>query len=273
MITINSIAKTIEDGLNLSAKAYQFKFKIFVDAGQFKKALKTRTEKTLFINSLLRVGDSSITPVQGITIANQSAVLEVCVPIFKEEQIDEVTTLFRNMLDGYFATYKVQSIDGYTVSSTYSLASTGTLEPRGVIGPSLTFYVNMDFAYIENGLNSANCKFTLDGFDLPYTAAKITKNPVAQSDALSNLGGKGTTVNTSFVRSFDFQIPAQSGNGGIGAIIMSEIKGGGLNTPHTLVVDMSGTQDTYNVVFGQTDISLEGINNAGFSISLVERAE
>ena len=99
MITINSIAKTIEDGLNASAKAYQFKFKIFVDAGQFKKAINTRREKMLFINSLLRVGDSSITPVQGITIANQSAVLEVCVPIFKEEQIDEATTFFRKRLD------------------------------------------------------------------------------------------------------------------------------------------------------------------------------
>lgn len=273
MITINSIATTIEQGLNSSASAYKFKFKMFVDAGKFKKALKTRTEKTLFINSLLRVGDSSIIPVQGIAIANQSAVLEVCVPIFKEEQIDEATTLFRNILDGYFATYKVQSIDGYTVSSTYSLASTGTLEARGNIGPSLTFYVNMEFAYIENGLNSAKCTFTLDDLPIPYTAAKFTKNPVAQSDALSNSAGKGTTVNTSFVRSFDFQLPAQSGDDGVGAIILSEIMGGGLNVPHILVANMGGKQETYNVVFGQTDISLEGINNAGYSISLVERSE
>ena len=271
MITIDSIAASIEQGLNASASAYKFKFKIFVDAGKFKKAEKTRTGKVLFINSLLRVGESSVIPVQGITVATQSAMLEICVPIFNDDQIDEVSTLFRTMLDGYFAMYKVQSIDGYTVSSTYSLASTGSLEARGNIAQSLTFYVNMEFSYIENGLNSSNCTFTLDGFEIPYSSAAISKLPMTQSDPFSNSNGTGTSVNVSFVRSFDFQLPAQIGTDNISNIIIESLLGDDLNSEHTLTITVGSVTKSYNVIIGQTDISLKGIDNAGHNISLIER--
>lgn len=281
MITIDSIAASIEQGLNASASAYKFKFKIFVDAGKFEKAEKTRTGKVLFINSLLRVGESSIVPVQGITVATQSAMLEICVPIFNEDQIDEVSTLFRTMLDGYFAMYKVQSIDGYTVSSTYSLASTGSLEARGNIGQSLTFYVNMEFSYIENGLNSSNCTFKLDGFEIPFVSVHINKNATVNSNATSGDFGLSTSRGTAFIRGWDFETVALNKNSGLSYILLTELNGNGLNVPHTFTVNTSLVDKnsenitftkTYKVIFGSIDMNMQSIDNISYTFSIVERA-
>ncbi|MCH5165648.1 MAG: hypothetical protein J1G01_04535 [Clostridiales bacterium] len=272
MITINTWLNNLQNGLN--ANAYGIKFALFADGGSYKKAFKTRTAKTRYTNGLLTVGESSITPTRNLTIATQQVSLEVCVQLFNPETNDEVISAHRAALDAYFKTFEVFTLpdgdDVYTVSALYSLASTGTMDMRSEAGTSITFFVNITYTYIENGLNSYNCTFTLDGHELGYTSAKITKTPIAQSDAFSDSAGRATTVNTAFKRSFDFQIPAQA-DGELSGIIIGEIMGGGLNTPHTLVAMIAGEQFTYDVTFGETDISFEGISNAGQTISLVER--
>lgn len=280
MLQISDFARTIQDGLNQNA--YGIKFAVFTDEGTYEDALITRTEKTRFTNGLLRVGPSTIVPAQGLTVATQNATLEICAQLLDPDTDAEVVKSHRNALDAYFQQYSVQPIpekdaDGntiktYTVSALYSLADTGDVQVRDGVGTSIPFYVYIQFAYIENGLNSANCMFTLDGFPIPYTSAKITKTPMTQADAFSDSGGRGESVNLSFTRSFDFQLPAQSGADNLGSLIINELLGDNLNTPHTLVVTLGDITKTYNVIFGQTDISLEGINNAGHSISLIERA-
>lgn len=272
MITLNTFAEAIEKGLN--SNAYGVKFKIFSDAGNFKKAVKTRTEKELYINGLLSVSDSSVLPAQNIKVVSQTAALEICVPLFNVNNDDEVISTCRNILDAYFSMFKVQSFpEGdkkYTVSALYSLAGTGSIEIRSGIGRSITFYVNIDYAYIENGLNSQNCSFTIDGVAIPYSSAKITKTPVNQSDAFSNSDGKGKGLNMSYVRGFDFQIPALSDPDGIGAKIIDNLVGDELNTIHTLVATLDGRVETFKVIVGSVDMVLEGIDNAGHNISFVE---
>ena len=60
MITLNTFADAIEKGLN--SNAYGLKFKIFSDAGNYKKAVKTRTEKELYmlITSLSSIDKNDI---------------------------------------------------------------------------------------------------------------------------------------------------------------------------------------------------------------------
>ena len=290
MLELKDFASAIETALNQNT--YGIHYAIFTDGGEYKNAFKSRfektpnneikacTAKTLFTNGMLRGGPSTITPTQGLTVATQSAQLEICAQLLHPETDQEVIEQNRAIIDGYFQQYRVDSVEekdadgkvtkAYTVSALYSLAGTGDIAMRDGIGTSITFTISAEFAYIENGLNSNNCTFTLDGMPIPYTAAKITKSPVAQSDADSDTDGRGTTVNTSFVRSFDFQLPATSGDDGLGAVIMSEIMDDAFNTPHKLVANMDGKIKTYNVIFGQSDISLEGINNAGHNISLIE---
>ena len=109
---------------------------------------------------------------------------------------------------------------------------------------------------------------------LPFRAVKITKSPQAQSDSYSDSAGRGTSKNLSFARSFDFVLPALSGKTGIGSIVNAELLDNDLNKIHTLTVQMGTDAETktYSVVFGETTASLEGVDNVGNTVALIEAA-
>lgn len=281
MIELKEIAREIETALNNNG--YGLNFAIFTDAAEYKNAFKSRTEKKLFTNGLIRVGVSSIVPTQGLTVATQDCTIEFGVQLFNAADDEKTISDHRAVLDAYFQNYRVDPMyekdaDGnivktYAVSSLYSFANTGTVEIRPNLGTSLTFSVNASFAYIENGLNSLNCTFELDGIKIPYSSARITKTPTPQSDAFSDSKGRAESVNVSFVRSFDFQMPAQSSpeKNGIGEIIIGQLLGDDLNAAHKLVVTLGDrVPETFDVIFAETNMSFEGINNAGHTLALIE---
>lgn len=277
MIAIEEFIGRIQSTLNNNP--YGFHYVIHSDSGTFKKAFKDRTEKVLYTNALLRIGASSIVPTQSVVVATQSAVIELVVQLFNPNTDSEVITAHRNVLTKYTQKPVIDSMDEkdesgkviatYTVTALYSLVNTGDIAERDDAGTSITFYINVDFTYIQNGLNSSNCKFTLDGMLIPYGAAKITKTPTAQGDAFSDNNGQGVGMSVSYNRSFDFQMPALKDNA-LGALVLDELLGNTMNTPHTLVVTLGNKTDTYNVIFGAVDMSVTGIDNAGHNISLIE---
>ncbi len=287
MIALSTFAAHIEQGLNAVGQKYNIKFAVFSDAGTYKKAFKSREKKEKYTNGLLTAGSSSVLPTQGLTIATQNASFEIVVALPTPSTDGEIIAAHRAVLDEYFKRYEVQAIEQpvtdasgnaamttYSVGAVYSLASTGTVAVRDGIGTSITFDVYIEYGYIENGLNSNDCKFTLDGYPLPFRAVKITKSPQVQSDSYSDTEGRGTSKNLSFARSFDFVLPALSGKTGIGSIVNAELLDNDLNKIHTLTVQMGTDAETktYSVVFGETTASLEGVDNVGNTVALIEAA-
>lgn len=287
MIALSTFAAQIQQGLNAVGQKYNIKFAVFSDAGTYKKAFKSREKKEKYTNGLLTAGSSSILPTQGLTIATQNASFEIVVALPNPSTDDEIIAAHRAVLDEYFKRYEVQAIEQpitdangnaavttYSVGAVYSLASTGTGAVRDGIGTSITFDVYIEYGYIENGLNSNDCKFTLDGYPLPFRAVKITKSPQVQSDSYSDSAGRGTSKNLSFARSFDFVLPALSDKTGIGSIVNAELLENDLNKIHSLTVQMGTNAETktYSVVFGETTASLEGVDNVGNTVALIEAA-
>lgn len=272
MISLSMLATNLQAQLN--DNKFNIKFKIFSDGGKFERALKTRTAKTRYTNGVLIEGTSSIVPTQGLTVATQNALLRVVVQLPVEATQDEVIAAHRAVLDDKLYDPTVQIIDGFTVSAVYSLANTGELSIREGIGASIEFTVAIAYSYISNGLNSNNFIVLLDGDNLPFSSLKITKTPVSETDTLSNTGGRSVVFNTAFARSFDFQIPATTD--AIGKKILNQIIENDLNVAHKLkfiikVSDVYTKQSEYTVIFGHTDMTVQGINNAGFTVSFVER--
>lgn len=277
MIGLEKLTEIIQSGLN--ANEQNIAFKLFSDEGNFQKAINTRTAKKRITNGIVRIGTSSIIPTAGVVVATSSAILELVVALPTPETDEQIVTAHRTVLDAYFSAFSVQKMSDngktYSVTSTYSLANTGTVEPRGAIGTSITFYVNINLTYIENGLNSDEITYTLDGMLIPYTSVTTNKNPTLESNVSSSSDGKATSRASSFVRGWDFEMPALDGVP-ISELIMSEINGDAVNTTHTLV-KTCGSGDTlktytYTVTFGNTGETVQGIQNAGLSFSLVERA-
>lgn len=270
MIPITSFAQTIQNGLNNNP--YGIKFAVFTDASEYKDALITRTGKERYTNGIMRVGPSSVVPTRGVVVATQNVTLELLVQLPNPETDAQIITEHRAVLDGYFKQTSVQPYESdgktYTVSALYSLAETGDVMVRPNVCTSITFTIEIEYSYVENGLNSNDCVFTLDGAPIPFTAAKITKSPDTQADAFADGAGKGMNINISFVRSFDFVVPSLSTP--LGEIILDQVFGDALNTVHTLVAQLGDETHTYTVVFGQADAALEGISNVGHTISLIE---
>ena len=275
MISLNTFAQAIEDGLNSNGK---IKFRIFADAAEYNKALKTRTEKTRYTNGVIREGTSTVVPAQSGLIATQSVQLELCVLLPSPETDEEILKSHRAVLDTYFQTFSTQLMTDesgkeYSVGALYSLASTGDVQQRPGIGTSITFVISISYSYVEGGINSSKCKFTLDGLDLPYTSARIVRTPTAESNNYAKNNGRSTSVNTAYLRGFDFEIPLLANNPASQLVTQTLLGDEPLNTIHTLVFDMNGATNTYLVVFGSDELNLRGIDNGGLTFSLVEAAE
>ena len=273
MIALTQLASTIESGLNNNEQG--IKFRIFSDEGTFKKALKSHTEKVRYTNGVIRAGTSAVIPAAGITVATQSAVLEVVAQLISEETDDEVIAAHRAALDAFFSQFTVQRIDvdgkSFTVSIVYSLADTGTIQLRPPISSSFTFYVNINMAYIENGLNSDDVTYTLDGLEIPSSTVRVSRNPTIESNISAGSDGRSTGRESAFVRGWDFEMPALYRKP-ISDLVFEELYGNGLNDPHTLVQTCGGKSNTYTVIFGSVFCNIEGIQNAGLAFSLVEAA-
>lgn len=271
MIALATFAEAIESALNANTQGINFR--IFADAGQYEKAFKDHTEKKRYTNGLIRVKSSAIVPVQGMEIATQQVSLELCAPLYDAEKDEEIAAAHRAILDAVFSQFTVQPIPEngktYSVSTTYSLANTGTVQQRPPIGTSITFDVGIEYAYIENGLNSYDCVYELDGVVIPYTNASIGKVATTENNSYADTSGESLCFNTAFARSFDFQIPAQSK--GIGAQILGELLGNDLNTVHTLTMRFAdGGVKTYKVIYASSDMNVQGVDNAGHNVSFVE---
>lgn len=274
MISLQTFAQAIEDGLNSNGN---IKFKIFADAGQYKDAFKDRTVKERYTNGIIRAGASTVIPAQSGLIATQSVQLELTVQLPSPATDEEILKSHRAVLDTYFQTYSTQLMTDesgkkYSVSAVYSLAGTGAVEIRPHIGTSVVFTVSISYGYVEGGINSADCKFTLDGHEIPYTTARITRTPTAESNSFAENNGRSTSVNTAYLRGFDFEMPLLSDNT-VTAIVTNAMFKDSLNEQHTLVVDIDGDTTTYTVVLGTNELNLRGIDNGGITFSLVEAAE
>ena len=253
MISLKTFTQTIQDGLNAISG---INFKVFADAGKYEKAIVKPLYKTKFTSCVLRAGSSSAVPTQGVTVASQTVMLEVCVR-FTPETMDSVITAHR-------------AGKSYTVAATYAIATTGTVEQRPLVGTSLTYFVNISYSFVENGLNSNSFKFTLDGDEIPYTVASIRKTPTTDGNIYSDGNGNTKARNTAFIHTFEFQIPALSG-AGVSSKVISNLLGNELNTMHTLVVTVDDAEpQTYTVIFGETECNVQGVNNGGMTFSLTE---
>ena len=273
MISLETLANRIETNLNLNSKG--IKFRIFSDAGRFKEAIAKRTEHERFTNGVLKVVDSAVVPTQTLTVATQSVLLEVGAELTFGKDKRGIMHDHRAVLDAYFTGVHEELIseggESYSVSMTGAVADTGEPQIRPGIGESMTWFVRINYGFIENGLNSLNCSFTLDGVTVPYSSAVITNRPQAESNPYSDGEGVGKNVVTSRIRGFDFQVPAQSAENGLSEILLMSVLRED-DKIHTLTATFGTVSQTYNVVFGQTDIVLQGADNAGHNISLLEAA-
>lgn len=278
MITLETLAKEIQKGLN--GNAFGIEYKIHSDGGSYNKALYGRisANRKRFTNGLLQVVSSSVVPVQGLIVATQTARLEVSVQLPDKETEDSVIAMHRAILDSYFQSTGVQMLTdesgkNFSVSSAYSLTSTGIMQAASPLGTYITFAANLTYSMVQNGLNSSQFHVTLDGVEIAYTDITIVRTPTMDASTYNGGNGAAKNVSNTTALQFNIQLPATVTENAAQNAIMMFLLDGDMAEIHTLTIAIGeNTPRTYSVVFGDTNISLDGIQNAGYTVTFVEAA-
>lgn len=273
MIALETLCAQIENALNDNTAG--LRFRIFGDTDNYFEAQRRGNSVTEYINGLLQIVQANTVPTQALTVATQTARLEFVFPIEQDEQ-EEIQALLRAVRGAYDAAYSRAQVEAMTDESgvVFSVAvqatplTTGERNFRQRLGDSMSMVAYFYYSFIENGVNSYNVTVSLDGVLLPYDSFTVSRVPTTESNPYSDGDGAAKNRMVSSGISFDMTLPATRGNAA-GTAILDFILSGG-DATHTLTVNNAGTETVYSVILGETNISLAGINNAGYRVSFVE---
>ena len=301
MIGLETLKNKIQSLLNDVAGSSQLEFVLAMDTGDFQKALKDQYNNydTAFVNGIVSVTDSKVTPTQGgLKISSVTVRAEVVVPLTRNQRArtdrtyagtDLNTTvegyeqhldLIRGIINEVCSQPIVypETVTGesdYNVAATFAFTVTGTRQRRPQVGDSMTFIFYAYFDIIQGGDNSREYKFFIDGQEVPYIRANITREQTIETDQYSDdRAAKATSTGGLFQVSFNFPSFISKYSNAIKDFLIN----GDSNTVHILRVLAGHTFATPNtatefvkVVFIKgVDESVEGTMNAGVTASLVE---
>lgn len=290
MITISDLAKNLENQLD-STTLTGLKFNICSDTGDFKYTERNKNKITQYINGVLLESSSQVTNLNnGNIVATVNCNLRLIVDLADEEK-DEVITFsngntqtilgyenqiinIRESLVSIFQNNEIKTLtdnDGksFTISTIYQLPTSGVRGMEQVVGDSYTFNVFILYILIENGINSRQAIYTLDGLVIPYQGKTTTRTPILDGFVFANTKD-GATKNLASMSSFNvtLELPALSDE--VTNIIFDFVFNGTLNQAHILNVKIKNVNKFYLVRFAEARETATTMENIGQSITLVE---
>ena len=294
MLQIKDLAKHIENRLNSNSSG--FTFKIHTDTGEYISATRSQYDYNTviqIINGIATVTSVENSPTNDGTVISSMVVrCELVIPMRDtEEDVYQLTednpdgefietgninyiTSLRSMLDNFaqeelFTTLEDDNGKTYTITAGFSYAESGTRAQRVRVADSLTYVIYGYYNIIENGENSKDYIFVLDGEKIPYRNVTFGRRPIAEADVYATTPkGVATSTSTASQLYISLEVPALSNN--FNKIVKNFVLNGESNTVHLLTVIASDSINNYIVQFGDTSYTASGILNVGGTVSFVE---
>ena len=271
MVELKDIAKKFEYILN--ANTLGKTFRIFSDSGELAKRNGRKNE---YRNGLLEVVSSTTSNLSGLKFISSS----VNLTLYANEdargkdsdgnsiEIIELRQILGDFLENYnFKTF-AEEFGGKTYSTTYVIGETTTL-PKGSLGyinDCIPLITNIGLTFFENGVNSNEWIIEVDGEEVGYTNAVISRTKTAENMPLAESKSTKSVMQTNGF-GIDLVVPQISSN--LGNAIEEEILTG-KEYAHMVYVKGKNTEQTYICVFGNLQASLIKNANVGFNVPLVE---
>ena len=297
MIELSTLAKELQDSLNNLGLGYTFK--IFSDTGKFQKSIREDNAVTEYINGELRSLSSDLTTLDdGSILATQNCKLDLIFMLEDEEEneqeeffeisqengeistkqgetiignITKVNTIHK-ALNNYFQSNSVSQnsvSDGngkvFIVTKIYQLAESGQRSQVEILGNSFTFSVYIYYMFVQNGINTKNQTFELDGLTIPLQSITIYRTPVMDGNVYADTKN-GSAKNIASMSQFSVSIELPALTKEFTDTVLESLYDGELNVPHILRVN----SNYYLVSFGENRLIGETIKNMGQSITFVE---
>lgn len=288
MISIASLAHTLENELNNIAKRGNYDFKVWADAGEYIEPRRDGNYVYHTINCQLTPTTTAI-DANIIEMGIFGARLEVLVPtnIPRESlsQIDANLAKIQNyqvdfvmnvatVLTSYFAASKLISVMDTGV--TFIFAMTGTVAvPENIdlytsIGEAVSLSVDISLSYVEKGINAFNVKLFIDGERIPYLMFNPSRTSALSTDVQSNDSEQKSVV-TSSVYGIQFTAPASTRNFALAAVYDFIADKSEAKTAHFVEIDWDEQRADYYLMFiSSANITAQGIDFAGLNVSLAK---
>lgn len=188
------------------------------------------------------------------TIQNLRLILDNA---FSREQI--ITTFTDNDGKNYVATVIAQIAQG---------GQRGTV---GKIGYSFTFSVSFSFTFIENGINTRQGTFLLDGKTIPFSTSTVSRVSNFENNVRSS-SSDGAIENIPTFSTFQatFELPALKNSNPSKAIIDYVLGLSDYDEAHILTLDLGYGEKSYLVNIAEGSPTSAGTQNVGLQVSFRE---
>lgn len=272
MINISQLLDYINNELNKTAPEGTV-FLIYADGGNYKPPKWRRNELTTYIQGIGYISDSSILPVNGLSVATQTLSVTLAVPVDSSKPPEESFDPIRNALNAFISTPGVTAMTDeseriYSVSVYGSSPVAGEFVQRPNIGLSITYSINVYFSFIQNGINSLDCVLTFEGEQVPFTEMTVALAPVLDGGAVSNSNGGVGNYATSYAFEIQVSVPALTNS-----TLTTEfakallLKRYGI---YDVTLTYNGITGNYKMIFATSNITARGVESVGQTITLVE---
>lgn len=279
MISISEITEVINTGLNAVASNNKlgFEFAIQSEGGEYIPPKRMGNVVTPYVNGITRIVDGANIPTQGVHVITETIRLDIAFPLPDDGDgaVTQAIAAVRAVLTGYFTQVPIGKFtdeEGKPVAVALYADIPTTEEIALTTGPGLNckFGCNLYYNYIENGVNSFDFIMYFDGALIPYTDATITRVPTMESLPYSDMGAAVLSVTDSTALNVELSAPTlKSDDNALFAAFKTFLMTGD-NSTHTLTITYEGETHAYQVNFGQSYLSLEGVKNGLSKVSLIE---
>lgn len=299
MVEISKLTEYIQNALNTAKNGLNAlpstEFKIFTDTGVLKRDIREENTVTEIINGVVSVGASDrFFLSNGLEFSTLPLTAEFIfaledeeedggfkyeedngMPVVSQEYIGNETKIatIRKILDTAFnssqtiTTLTDEDENAYATSIIAQIAEDGERGENPVLGFSFSFSVNFFFTFVENGINSRNGSFRLDGVELPYSTMSITKIKSVDNVVLSGENGNAGNVINFVTTGFTFELPALAKGNNKNKFLTELLANDDLISAHVLTVDLDGVSRNYLVHLTENNATLSGIQNIGLKLT------
>lgn len=295
MITLKSLTDIINNKLKLINP--EINFKINPDGDEYKApSLEKNAVVDNFIQGTAILLNDSIVPVDGITILSQTVGIEFVVPVKSGRELVEQEDGSSVMQDVVYQSsfepirqalatlsaqaYKDSVIDDdgkttYAVSYTVTAPKAGDIMLRDAVGLSITYQISINFAIVQNGINTRNICVKFEDTDVLFTNITIGRTAIMESGAFNGSGGNALNYPAVTALSIELAVPALSDSyitqEHLAWLLFGEMKIYTVELGFSAVeLGSSENKTKFNMYFGECCAAGQGIDNIGQSIRLVE---
>lgn len=293
MISTKQLIDELNKSLNEKASdsGLSVGFQIYSDFGDYDPPTFEKNVFTKFVQGVASLTASSIVPINGLKVASETLSVSLAIEIEKgvdkstgdlivsnESEIEGIKAVLNSVLSNSSA---IEIKDEREQNTTFTVAVYGSqlqtqiAEIRSNVGASIEFSFNLYYSFVENGINSSFIDVEVDGEKLFFTQLIMSRTPSMDGGAFDGTEGTARSYPTVSGFELDLTLPALKDsafcNKALAYLVSGEVEVMSVNV--SIGGNDWGIQGEYSMIFAPTHITVQGIENAGLSVKLVQYLE